>query len=61
MRKTTMSTNNRKAIWVTEKLHKKIKLMAVKEDSTAIAIIESAVELWMRDHKLKVDNLKKQL
>lgn len=33
---------NRKAIWVSEKLHKNIKRIAYEEDSTIIAIIETA-------------------
>ncbi len=56
-----MTACSRKAIWVTDKLHKKVKLLAAKNDTTSIAIVEEAIDLWVAQYQLGVDNSKKRL
>lgn len=42
----------RKAIWVTEKMHQKVKLMALKANTSSLAVVEQAVNSFAKQNKI---------
>lgn len=42
-----------KAIWVAEKMHKKVKVLSVQKNVPMTTIAEEAIELWIATNKSK--------
>jgi len=52
---------NRKAVWITESTHRKLKLASLMLNQSIIEIVENSFNAWEKKHKLKIDSAKKQL